>query len=145
MTQHRQLRVFVYGTLKPGGYYWPRFCEGRVTSCLAAKVRGQLFALSVGYPALVHGDGWAHGHLLTLRDEAVLSGFDTLEGYEPGRDPGENEYERIRAEIFDETGESLGEAWAYVMSHERVNALGGVLLASGDWDVDDPDALPALT
>ena len=24
------LTVFVYGTLKPGGHYWPEFCEGKV-------------------------------------------------------------------------------------------------------------------
>lgn len=139
-----QPRVFVYGTLKPGGYYWPRFCEGRVSQAVKAKVRGNLYSLPMGYPALAQGDGWAKGYLLTLHDDAVLAGFDMLEDYEVGRDPSENEYQRVEVGVYLDDGESAGTAWAYVMDLERINSLQGVIIANGDWDVDDPDALPSM-
>ena len=45
-------KVFVYGTLKPGGHYWPQFCEGKVSEVLPAKVQGKLYDLHVGYPGV---------------------------------------------------------------------------------------------
>ncbi|MEO0794618.1 MAG: gamma-glutamylcyclotransferase family protein [Verrucomicrobiota bacterium] len=139
-----QPKVFVYGTLKPGGYYWPRFCEGRVVSAIPARVKGQLFALPAGYPALTHGDGWTHGYLLTLKDAAVLAGFDSLEGYEVGRRSEDNEYDRVEIDVYWEDGGIAGRSWTYMMSIDRINALKGVLISNGEWDVDDPDEIPAL-
>ncbi|WP_309395906.1 gamma-glutamylcyclotransferase family protein [Cerasicoccus maritimus] len=144
MGKKTQPRVFVYGTLKPGGYYWHRFCEGRVSQFVKAKVKGNLYALPMGYPAMAPGDGWAHGYLLTLHDEAVLKGFDTLEDYEPGRCPSENEYQRVEVNVYLEDGEDIGAAWTYVMDIDRINSHQGVIIANGDWDVDDPDTLPSL-
>ncbi|MBK1857811.1 gamma-glutamylcyclotransferase family protein [Cerasicoccus arenae] len=144
MSSKSQPRVFVYGTLKPGGYYWHRFCEGRVSNILKAKVKGSLFALPLGYPALVTGDGWVQGYLLTLYDEAVLAGFDMLEDYDPDRCSSENEYERVEVSVYFEDGQAAGSAWAYVMELDRVNQQQGVIIANGDWDVDDPDTLPSL-
>jgi len=137
-------RVFVYGTLKPGGYYWPRFCEGRVSEAIQAKVKGNLYALPMGYPALAKGDGWAMGYLLTLHDDAVLAGFDMLEDYDPERNPSENEYQRVEVTVYTLDGEAVGSAWTYIMSLDRINELQGVIITNGDWDVDDPDTLPSM-
>lgn len=144
MSSRPQPRVFVYGTLKPGGYYWHRFCEGRVSNVVKAKVKGNLYALPMGYPALAMGDGWTRGYILTLHDEAVLAGFDTLEDYELGRDPSLNEYQRVETAVYLEDGEPSGTAWVYVMDIEKINRVQGVIIPNGDWDVDDPDALPSL-
>ncbi|MFO8027172.1 MAG: gamma-glutamylcyclotransferase family protein [Opitutales bacterium] len=51
-----ELSVFVYGTLKPGGRYWPEFCEGKVGEPIPAKIRGALYDLHVGYPGLWLGE-----------------------------------------------------------------------------------------
>jgi len=144
MASSDQPRVFVYGTLKPGGYYWPRFCEGRVDSMSRARVRGRLFALPMGYPALVLGDGWAWGYLLTLRDSAVLKGFDTLEDFDPSRPAEENEYQRVKVDVVLENGATDGGVWAYVMDVEKVNALRGVIITNGEWVIDDTESLPSL-
>lgn len=137
-------RVFVYGTLKPGGYYWARFCEGRVSEAVEAKVRGNLYALPMGYPALAKGDGWAQGYLLTLHDEAVLAGFDMLEDYDPDRAPSENEYQRVEVSVYSNEDDAIGTAWTYIMDLDRINELHGVIIANGEWDVDDPDSLPSM-
>jgi len=36
------LALFVYGSLQPGGEYWPRFCEGRVVEPAARVCPGSL-------------------------------------------------------------------------------------------------------
>ncbi len=126
-------RVFVYGTLKPGGYYWAEFCEGKVTAHEPAKLRGQLYDLAPGYPGMTTGSDWVQGELLTLKDDAALAGLDTLEGYEAGRPPVENEYQRIGAECFRPDGSPLGTVWTYLMTNEKARELGGIYLPEGVW------------
>jgi gamma-glutamylcyclotransferase (GGCT)/AIG2-like uncharacterized protein YtfP len=47
-----RLRLFVYGTLKRGFGNHRKLCQG-VRSVEEAEIRGKLYALPVGYPALV--------------------------------------------------------------------------------------------
>lgn len=132
------LRVFVYGTLKPGGHYWPRYAEGKVAAHQPARVRGLLYHLRPGYPGLVEGKGWAQGILLTLKDEAALHGMDELEGYAPGRPEAENDYQRRRVECWDEAGRSLGEVWVYLMLPDKIHELGGVPVEGETWNDPRP-------
>ncbi|MEM9226891.1 MAG: gamma-glutamylcyclotransferase family protein [Verrucomicrobiota bacterium] len=127
-------RVFVYGTLKPGGYYWPSYAEGKVTAHGAAKVQGRLYDLAPGYPGLTLSEGWAEGVLLTLVNTAALAGFDELEGYVTGRDPALNEYQRVEVPCYSLDEEPLGIVWTYCMNEEKVQALGGIYLPEGRWD-----------
>lgn len=143
MTDVPLLKVFVYGTLKPGGLYWYRFCEGKVLGTQPAKVRGQLYQLEAGYPALLpgwEGEGanaarevWAHGFVLTLADPDALEGLDQLEGYQEGRAPGHNEYQRVRTEVRLLPEDSPCEAWIYIMSATSIRQQGGHLIEDGDW------------
>jgi gamma-glutamylcyclotransferase (GGCT)/AIG2-like uncharacterized protein YtfP len=128
------LRVFVYGTLKPGGYYWPRYAEGKVAAHQPARVRGLLYHLHPGYPGLAEGEGWARGVLLTLKDESALRGMDELEGYAPDRPAPENDYQRHRVECWDEAGRSLGEVWVYLMLPDKIRELGGVPVEGETWN-----------
>jgi gamma-glutamylcyclotransferase (GGCT)/AIG2-like uncharacterized protein YtfP len=50
------LRLFVYGTLKRGGRFHERYCQG-VLSIEAASVRGRVQQLAQGYVALVVPEG----------------------------------------------------------------------------------------
>lgn len=129
-------RVFVYGTLQPGGFYWSRFCEGRAEVVGRARVRGHLYDLSVGYPGVwLDGAGWVWGVLLELAGPRVLQAIDGLEGFDPNRPAEQNEYERRRVEAFDEEGNSLGRVWVYGMSPKRIGEMGGCLLEDGIWPV----------
>lgn len=139
MTDAQPIRVFVYGTLKPGGYYWPRFCEGKVDAWEPAKARGRIYHLPLGYPGMILDESaWAMGFVLTLKDDAALAGFDYLEGYDAERPPEENDYDRPLIEVFTPEGEPLGMAWTYTMSPERIAEHRGKLVENGNWVAPPP-------
>lgn len=127
------LKVFVYGTLKPGEANYQRYCAGTVVEEQNAIAFGQLYDLPLGYPAMTPGESPVQGFLLTFADPSVLTTLDELEDYNPHRLPQENEYERQQIETYNPSGQSLGQAWVYFMTPERVQRLGGVLLRSGCW------------
>jgi gamma-glutamylcyclotransferase (GGCT)/AIG2-like uncharacterized protein YtfP len=128
------MKVFVYGTLKPGECNYSRYCEGKVVDAVPAIARGQLFALPMGYPAMVLGEGSVCGFLLSFAGGAVLADLDLLEDYHPQREPAQNEYQRQEIEIFDRHLKPLGTAWTYFMLADRVRSLGGIFLPDGMWE-----------
>lgn len=130
------IKVFVYGTLKPGGRYWPEFCEGKVAALTPAKICGELYDLHVGYPGLLlKGDNWVLGYVLEFRNETDFLRLDYLEGYVPNRPESQNEYNRLRVPCFDLKGNALSEAWAYEMTATTAERHGGTLIESGDWPI----------
>jgi gamma-glutamylcyclotransferase (GGCT)/AIG2-like uncharacterized protein YtfP len=126
--------VFVYGTLKPGGHYWPQFCEGKVSEVTPAKIQGELYDLNVGYPGvLLRVDDWVQGHVLTFPKEQDFQQLDVLEGYQPGRPDSENEYNRLRVPYFNLKGESLGMVWAYEMTNATFRKHTTTKIKDGNW------------
>jgi gamma-glutamylcyclotransferase (GGCT)/AIG2-like uncharacterized protein YtfP len=130
------LTVFVYGTLKPGGHYWPEFCEGKVNEPVPAKIRGELYDLHVGYPGLIlEGVDWVQGYLLTFRSEADFLRLDILEGYKPRRPYSENEYIRLKVPCFTPSGESIGKVWAYEMTTSTMDRYEATRIPDGNWPI----------
>lgn len=131
----KEINVFVYGTLKPGGYFWPHYCEGKVLHSKPAKTRGLLYALDRGYPGMVkaEGDCWVSGYLLTIESEEVLAGFDELEDFDTKRPAKENEYNREMASVYALSGKKLADAWVYYMTPKRVEEFNGVFCDRGLW------------
>ncbi|MDC0833421.1 gamma-glutamylcyclotransferase [Geitlerinema sp. CS-897] len=130
------VRVFVYGTLKPGGRFHKPYCGDRVVATQTGKVRGKLYHLPpVNYPAMTTGDDWVEGVVLSFNDDLALAKLDELEGYQQHRPPSQNEYNRYEIDVFDlhDSSKSLGTAWAYFMSVERVRSFGGIWLKTGNW------------
>jgi gamma-glutamylcyclotransferase (GGCT)/AIG2-like uncharacterized protein YtfP len=127
------VRVFVYGTLKPGKVNYARYCGDRVLRSVPAQIRGQLFELSLGYPSTISGETWVKGCLLDFANESALEALDRLEDYQPQRPESQNEYQRREVEAFDGEGRSLGFAWAYFMTPQKVQQYNGRWLASGEW------------
>jgi gamma-glutamylcyclotransferase (GGCT)/AIG2-like uncharacterized protein YtfP len=127
------VRVFVYGTLKPGKVNYARYCGDLVSQSIPAQVRGQLFDLSLGYPGMTSGETWVQGYLLDFASEAVLEALDCLEDYQPNRPEHQNEYQREEVEVFDGKGRSLGFAWTYFMTLQKIQQYNGRWLASGEW------------
>ncbi|NJL82974.1 MAG: gamma-glutamylcyclotransferase [Chloroflexaceae bacterium] len=127
------MKVFVYGTLKPGERNYPYYCGSQVIDRLEAYTPGYLYALSLGYPALTPGAGKVRGFLLTFVSTAALNRLDQLEDYHPQRDRHQNEYQRQLLTVYATSGRPLGEAWGYLMLPEKVRELGGVFLPSGWW------------
>ena len=131
------LKVFVYGTLKPGGHYWPEFCEGQLADDpVAAKIRGSLYDLHVGYPGLILDDrAWVYGFVLKMSSAAAFSRLDYLEGYAPGRPESQNEYNRLKVPSFNLSDEPLGQVWAYEMTPATRARHQTTLIKDGNWAV----------
>jgi gamma-glutamylcyclotransferase (GGCT)/AIG2-like uncharacterized protein YtfP len=127
------MKVFVYGTLKPGEGNYLRYCAGKVVEAHRATVLGRLFTLPMGYPAMTTGKDTVHGYLLAFADLGVLATLDELEDYRPDRAMSENLYNRQSAEVYNLLGSSLGLAWVYLMYPQRVEQLGGIYLPDGCW------------
>lgn len=127
-------KVFVYGTLKPGGSYWSQFCEGKVGLAIPAKIRGELYDLHVGYPGVfLRGDAWVQGYVLSFLRPADFFQLDVLEGFKPNRPNEHNEYVRVRVDCFNEDDVSLGEVWAYEMTQATFERFSATLIESGNW------------
>jgi len=130
------LTVFVYGTLKPGGHYWPEFCAGKVDEPIPALIKGELYDLHVGYPGLrLKGDDWVQGYLLSFYEEKDFLRLDVLEGYDPNRQYPDNEYIRLKVPCFTKEGKALGEVWTYEMTDRTMNHCNGTRISDGNWPV----------
>lgn len=127
------VRVFVYGTLKPGEANYKKYCAGKVVDVKRAFVQGKLFALPMGYPAMTLGDNQVYGYLLSFSNPRVLNELDVLENYQPTRQPSENLYNRQTIEVYEPQSTSLGLAWVYLMALEQVEQLEGFLQPDGWW------------
>jgi gamma-glutamylcyclotransferase (GGCT)/AIG2-like uncharacterized protein YtfP len=136
------LKVFVYGTLKPGEQNYLSYCGDRVITAVPALVTGKLFALPAGYPALVWAEsaGWVQGFLLTFATNEPLQLLDQLEDYQENRPAAENAYQRRQVTVFSPDIEkspiALAQAWVYLMEQKQIAHLGGIFLPQGYWTSD---------
>jgi len=114
--------VFVYGTLRAGGSHGAVLDPYKRSE---ARVRGHLFDLPEGYPAMVVLDGeeWVHGELVEAVPDRVMGLLDHYEGVEEGL------YRRVTVEAW--LGLRPVPAWAWVM--DRPELRGGVRVPSGRW------------
>jgi gamma-glutamylcyclotransferase (GGCT)/AIG2-like uncharacterized protein YtfP len=135
------IRFFVYGTLKPGHQPYARLCQPWVKTIAPAEVRGRLYHLPLGYPALTHGPDLVQGVLLTFEQEEIIRILDDYEQHDPAAIahayPGISyqavAYTRLQIPVFHSTQTPAGLAWAYTMTPQQVQMLGGVLVADGNW------------
>lgn len=116
-----ELPLFVYGTLLSTG------AQGGLLQGLRraeACVRGSLWRLPAGYPALQLGpDGLAHGELVYSPGPRLLGLLDHYEGVADGL------YRRV--EVLVVVGLLQERSWAYVMDNPRLR--GGRRIVSGRW------------
>jgi len=109
------------------------YCAGKEISVQQAIAYGELFALPMGYPAMILGDRQIHGYLLSFPNVSILNSLDQLEDYQCDRATSENLYNRYEIEVFDLEGNSLGFAWAYFMTSLQMSEFGGVAQIDGCW------------
>lgn len=131
--QNPVIRVFVYGTLKPGFQNYDRYCAGRITQTVPGLIQGCLYQLALGYPGLTVGERWIRGVVLEFTDAGLLAALDDLEDYQPHRPLSENEYSREWASVFDLDYNPAGSAWVYRMTPTQVQEHHGQLLTTDEW------------
>lgn len=128
------LKVFVYGTLKPGERNYQHYCAAKVVLFQEAIAYGKLFALPLGYPAAIFPENYlVRGYVLSFLDPTVLAALDELEDYHPDRESCQNDYQRLQVEVYNSKLEPLGKVWTYSMSQQKIAAYGGVFLKNGWW------------
>jgi len=130
------LKIFVYGTLKPGEANYQSYCAENIVEYLPAIAKGLLYELPIGYPAMTRGESTVHGFVLSFKNPEILLDLDNLEDYHPQRPPEQNEYQRQKIQVFTSNGQNLGVVWSYLMSPEKVKLLNGKNLPSGFWTFD---------
>ena len=131
-----ELSVFVYGTLKPGGCYWERFCEGKVQRTTPARIRGELYDLGCGYPgAVFNNQGWIEGFVHQFIRPADFAAVDVLEGYAENGNSESNEYQRKVVPCYDLQGTALGQVWAYEVNPQLLISGKVQHLPDGCWPI----------
>jgi|694.fasta_scaffold04116_15 gamma-glutamylcyclotransferase (GGCT)/AIG2-like uncharacterized protein YtfP len=124
--------LFVYGTLKPGHWAFDQFCQGQVLALTPALVRGRLYHLCLGYPALSLEPGWVEGVLLTLARSESLTAIDDFEEYD-SQCPDQSQYQRRWQPVYNLDRTHLSWAWVYTMAPDLIQCLGGEWLPAGIW------------
>ena len=135
------IKVFVYGTLKPGEINYS-LCDCWVIEACPAIASGSIYQLPFGYPAMVaEGCGVVHGVVLSFADSTILQQLDEFEQHDPdvfqrycsGLSLDAHQYQRRAIAVFGQAGIAWGVAWAYLMTSTQVSQVSGVLMANGNW------------
>lgn len=115
------LPLFVYGTLRTGE---PQAALLGALPRVPAWVKGALYALPAGYPAMVLGaEGRVRGELVDAPEERLLRLLDRYEGVDEGL------YRRVACEVH--VGLRVVSGWTYAM--EAARARTGRLVPDGRW------------
>jgi gamma-glutamylcyclotransferase (GGCT)/AIG2-like uncharacterized protein YtfP len=95
------IRLFVYGTLKRGGWNHDRFCHSAI-KIETATVWGRLFHLPAGFPALVIHESsiLAAGTGDPLADAAVQADFAARIAAGTGQSHPEGDWDLVKGEII---------------------------------------------
>ncbi len=133
MLPQARYHLFVYGTLRPGGRYYRKLCAARTPRALPAYVRGRLYHLAAGYPALAPGDQWVRGDILSFDDNTLLRDIDALEEYDPAGPPHANVYHRTPVDAYDADARLIATVDTYRMPMTTIERMGGVWISSGTW------------
>ena len=127
------VKVFVYGTLKPGESNYKNYCQGKTITEIKAYTRGQLYHLPFGYPGMTEGNQKIEGYLLSFNEPNILIDLDRLENYQETRSAKLNDYYRQQVPIYNLYDEFIDRAWCYFMTKEKVTEFGGELLKDNCW------------
>ena len=107
-------KVFVYGTLKVGGYFAMKFNESR-KKVKQGTVKAELWGDKNfrSYPMMQHGEGVVHGELHEYDGDinSLIDDMDHIEGYR-WHDPENSLFKRELITVTLDDG-SEEQAWAY--------------------------------
>lgn len=126
-------RIFVYGTLKPGGRFNYLTAGLGLKSVSPAYIDGfDLYGLKPqNYPGIVPGRGRVYGDVLEF--ESIIKGLEVLDELE-GVAKKPPLYHRQKTIIFPQQKE----AWVYIFNmNEFKETTKLILIKSGEWKADD--------
>lgn len=123
-------KIFVYGSLRQDYWNHDKVFKNRIRSIEKGKIKGKLYHLPAGYPAVLKGQDEVYGEIITITQEKILKSVDFLEGYlGEGK---ENLYTREKCEAVLEDGTKV-DCWVYSYVNEREAKKEGLYIPHGDW------------
>lgn len=127
--------IFIYGSLMEG-FFNHHYIEGKILKRKSARTKGKLYHLNEkGYPALLDGEGYVYGEVITLQDfnNNVIS-IDKMEKYF-GKGNDQNEYNRglIEIEILEDGHIEQVYAYKYNLSNDLEFNRKTTYIPYGDW------------
>lgn len=147
------LPFFVYGTLMTGYANHRAIFESLPLNIERASVRGSLYHLPEGYPALLPGKEQVYGELITPRCSAaeyaqLVNRMDELEGFGGVGEP-DNLYNREA--LLVETAQGSLRAYGYLYVDTEYAQERGTHIPHGDWrryiqpsQIDGTEPLPKV-
>lgn len=123
-------KVFVYGSLRTDFWNYDKVLKNRVRQVEKGQIKGDLYHLPAGYPAVILGEGTVYGEVITLSQDKILKSLDLLEGYMGEGE--ENLYVRVKQKVHLEDG-SQKMCWVYIYVDEKVAKKEGKYIPHGDW------------
>lgn len=106
MLENKEIKIFVYGSLREGFFNYDRYLKGNVIENKSAKINNFiLYHMPYkGYPAVIDGNGEVYGEVMTLSNyHEVMKSVDEMEGFISKGNPN-NEYNKELVEVLYEDG-----------------------------------------
>ena len=123
-------KIFVYGSLLKDFWNHDRVLKNRVRSIEKGTIKGELYHLPAGYPAITSGENLIHGEICTLSHNKHLKSIDLLEGYTGNEKI--DLYTREKRTVTLQDG-STTECWVYIYMDENYVKRKGKYIVHGDW------------
>lgn len=123
-------KIFVYGSLLQNFWNHDKVLKYRTRSMHKGTLKGELYHLPAGYPAITTGETPIHGEMYVLSHPKHLKSIDLLEGYTG--DENIDLYIREKREVTLEDG-STHDCWVYIYRNEDYVKSKGKHISHGDW------------
>lgn len=123
-------KIFVYGSLLKDFWNHDRVLKNRVRSIEKGTIKGELYHLPAGYPAITSGSNLIHGEICTLTHSKHLKSIDLLEGYTGNAEI--DLYTREKRMVTLQDG-SVTECWVYIYMDEKYVMRKGQHIPHGNW------------
>lgn len=123
-------KIFVYGSLLQNFWNHDRVLKNRVHSIEKGTIKGELYHLPAGYPAVATGDDQIYGEVYTLSHNKHLKSIDLLEGYTGN--PEVDIYKREKRTVTLSDGTTT-DCWVYIYMDEHYVKKNGKYINHGNW------------
>ena len=129
-------KIFVYGSLMEGFFNCHKCLKGKIIDRKPARTKGKLYHLNnKGYPAMVSGNDYVYGELITICDfkNAVIE-LDKLEKFYEKNNI-ENSYNRTpkEIEVYEEGSVEIIDVYMYNENNPNFINDNMTYIADGDW------------
>ena len=134
---NKELKIFVYGSLREGFFNYDLYLKGKIKSIKPAIIEGyDLYHMPYkGYPAIFSGKQTIIGEVVELLDYKInLKAMDKMEGFIESGNPN-NEYSReiVRVKYTDD--EKYEDCYCYIYNKSIDNKFDkeAIYINDGDW------------